>query len=136
MAKKINNIGIVVKAFLEKGFSQIWIARKLGIKKQNVNYWAKHPFKPVQTRRRKLEDKYIKKILNLASDQTTSNMSSAKIVSLINKDLKNDGKNMTIHKATVCRILNKELVNQEKSKKFFICLKNKNKKGLNFVNLC
>ena len=42
MVKKISNIGIAVKAFLEKGFSQIWIARKLGIKNQNVNYWAKH----------------------------------------------------------------------------------------------
>ena len=135
MAKKINNIGIAVKAFLEKGFSQIWIARKLGIKKQNVNYWAKHPFKPVQTRRRKLEDKYIKKILNLASDQTTSNMSSAKIVSLINKDLKNDGKNMTIHKATVCRILNKELGKPRKIKKVFYLSEKQKQKRVEFCKL-
>ena len=135
MANKINNIGIAVKAFLEKGFSQIWIARKLGIKKQNVNYWAKHPFKPVQTRRRKLEDKYIKKILNLASDQTTSNMSSAKIVSLINKDLKNDGKNMTIHKATVCRILNKELGKPRKIKKVFYLSEKQKQKRVEFCKL-
>ena len=76
MVKQVNKIGSTVKIFLEKGFSQIWIARKLGITKQRVNYWAKHPLKPFQLRRRKLEDKYINKILDLAKDQTISDMSS------------------------------------------------------------
>ena len=90
MAKKINAFGEAVKALLEKGYSQIWIARKLKVKKQRVNYWAKTPLKTVQNRRRKLDNKYIEEIINLASDQTTSSMSSTKIARIINKKLKED----------------------------------------------
>ena len=130
MVKQLNKIGNTVKIFLAEGFSQIWITRKLGITKQRV--WAKHPFKPFQLRRRKLEDKYINKILDLAKDQTTSDMSSARIASQINKDLEKDGKNITIHKATICRILNKELGKPRKIKKVFYLTQKQKQKRVDF----
>ena len=67
--------------------------------------------------------------MDLAKDQTTSDMSSARIAYLINKDLEKDGKNITIHKATICRILNKELGKPRKIKKvFFLTQKQKQKR--------
>ena len=52
MVKKLNTFGTTVKTFLEKGYSQSWIARKLKVKRQRVNYWANHPLKSVQFRRK------------------------------------------------------------------------------------
>ena len=67
--------------------------------------------------------------MDLAKDQTTSDMSSARIASPINKDLEKDGKNITIHKATICLILNKELGKPRKIKKvFFLTPKQKQKR--------
>ena len=109
MAKKLNPFGVTVKSLLDKGYTQIWIARKLGVKKQRVNYWAKNPVRTEQKRKRKLEEKYIKRIIELAENKPTSEMSSRRIAYIINKKLKDDGKKITIHKATICRILNKEL---------------------------
>ena len=43
MVKQINVFGATVKTFLEKGYSQSWIATKLKVKRQRVNYWALHP---------------------------------------------------------------------------------------------
>ena len=45
MVKQINIFGATVKTFLEKGYSQSWIAKKLKVKRQRVNYWALHPLK-------------------------------------------------------------------------------------------
>ena len=79
MVKKLNELGVTIKKLLDQGFSQIWIARKLKIRRQKVNYWAKNPIKTEQKRRRKLGDKYIKEIISLAENKTTSSMSSNKI---------------------------------------------------------
>ena len=112
IVKSLNKFGATVKTFLDAGYSQSWIARKLKVPRQKVNYWAKHPLKTVQYKKRKLPIQYIKRIIKLASNKTTSNMSSAKIAFIINKMLKINKENMTIHKFTVCRILNKELGRQ------------------------
>ena len=77
--KKINKIGVTVKTLLQEGYSQIWISRKLKISKQRVNYWSKADIKTTVVRKNKLPDKYIKKIISLAQDKTTSEMSSNRI---------------------------------------------------------
>ena len=105
MVKQINIFGATVKTFLEKGYSQSWIAKKLKVKRQRVNYWALHPLKTEQKKKKKLPDEYIKKIIDLAKNKTTSTMSSSRITKLMNLILKRDKKNITISKATVCRIL-------------------------------
>ena len=61
----------------------------------------------------------VKRIIKLASNKTTSSMSSAKITFIINKMLKMNKENMTIHKSTVCRILNKELGRPRKVRRVF-----------------
>ena len=108
MVKQINIFGATVKTFLAYGYSQTWIARKLKVKRQRVNYWALHPLKMEQKKKRKLPDEYIQKIISLAKDKTTSTMSSSRITKFINLKLKRDKKNITISKATVCRILKEE----------------------------
>ena len=108
MGKKINTFGSTVKTLLQKRYSQSWIAKKLNVKRQRVNYWALHPLKAEQFKKRKLPDKYIQKIIQLAKDKTTSTMSSARITKYINLMLKRDKMNITVSKATVCRILKKE----------------------------
>ena len=40
MVKKLNELGVTIKKLLNKGLSQIWITRKLKIRRQKVNYWA------------------------------------------------------------------------------------------------
>ena len=45
MVKQINKFGATVKTFLEAGYSHAWIARKLNVKRQRVNYWVNNPLK-------------------------------------------------------------------------------------------
>ena len=66
-----------------------------------------------------MPEKYIKEIINLAEDSTTSSMSSARIAAIINNKLSKDGIEMTIHKASICRILNKELGSPRKTQRVF-----------------
>ena len=80
---------------------------------------AKNPIKTEQKRRRKLGDKYIKEIIALAENKTTSSMSSNRIANIINKKLKEDGLNLSITKMTVCRILKQEYGKPRKIKKVF-----------------
>ena len=129
MVKKLNQLGVTIKNLLEQGYSQTWIAGKLRIRRQKVHYWKKTRLKTEQKRRRKLEDKYIKEIIALAENKTTSSMSSNKIANIINKKLKEDGLNLSITKMTVCRILNKELGKPRKIKRvFYLSEKNKTKR--------
>ena len=46
--------------------------------------------KTVQYRKTKLSNEYIEKIIKLAEDKLTSDMSSRKIACIINEDLKNN----------------------------------------------
>ena len=65
----MNEIGVTITKLLDQGFSLIWIARKLKIRRQKVNYWAKNPIKMEQRRRKKLGDKYIKETISLAENK-------------------------------------------------------------------
>ena len=87
MVKHFNKDAGAIQTFLAKGYSQAWISRKLGISKQKVNYWSTS-MKTVQYRKTKLSNEYIEKIIKLAEDKLTSDMSSRKIVCIINEDLK------------------------------------------------
>ena len=98
--KKLNELGITIKKLIEQRFSQICISRKLKIRRQKVNYWAKNPIKTEQKRKRKLGDKYIKEINSLAENKTTS---SNKISNIINKKLKKDGTNLSITKSSFAK---------------------------------
>ena len=54
MVKKLNELGVTIKKLLDKGFSQIWIAKKLKIKIKKVNYWAKNLIKKEQKKKNKI----------------------------------------------------------------------------------
>ena len=52
--KSLNKFCATVKTFLDAGYSHSWIARKLKVPRQKVNYWANHPLKTVQHKKGKL----------------------------------------------------------------------------------
>ena len=135
MVKKINTFGAMVKTLLQKGYSQSWIATKLKVKRQRVNYLASHLLKAEQIKKRKLPDKYIQKIIGLAKDKTTSTMSSARITKYINLMLQRDKMNMTISKSTVCRILKKEYGKPRKIKKVFYLNQKQKEQRLKFCQM-
>ena len=135
MAKKINTFGATVKTLLLEGYSQSWIARKLKVKRQRVNYWATHPLKTEQTKKRKLPDTYIQKIIELTKDKTTSSMSSYRIMKYINLKLAKDKMNMKVSKATICRILNKEYGKPRKIKKVFFLNKKQKDERVKFFKM-
>ena len=127
MVKKSNAIATTIKTLLENGMRPIEIARKLHISKQRVNYWVKTPIKAVQYRKKKLDKKYIDKIISLARNQTTSSMSSRKIASLMNEELKRNNLDITISKDSINRYLKAEFGKPRKIRKVFH-LTNKQKK--------
>ena len=130
MAKKTNPIATTIKTLLKNRVRPIKIARQLHISKQRVNYWVKTPIKQVQFRKKKLEKKYIDKIISLARDQTTSSMSSRKIASLMNEEFKKNNQDIKISKDSVNRYLKEEFGKPRKIRKVFhLTKKQKKRKG-------
>ena len=64
MVKSINKFGATVKTFLAAGYPQSWIARKLKVPRQKVNYWATHPLKTVHHKKESFLYNISKELLN------------------------------------------------------------------------
>lgn len=88
--------------------------------------------KPNKKKRRKLPEKYLEKIKQMAANKTTSSMSSSRIASIINDDLVKDKLDMSIHRSTVARILKKEFGSPRRIKKVFYLTDKQKKQRLNF----
>ena len=125
MVKKLNRDAFLIKTLLEKGFKQCEIVKLLKIKKQKVSYWAKTEIKKSQKKKKKLDDIFIEKIVNLAKNKTTSVMSSRKIASLINSQLENENivdrnnKPLSVHFTTICNYLREFYGKPKKIRKSF-----------------
>ena len=125
MVKKINHDAITIKKLLSKGYTQARICRLLGLKKQKVSYWAKMPIKYEIKRKTKLDEKYKKRIVELAEDKLTSDICSRKIAEIINRELKENnirdskGKIMTIEKTAVNKYLKSVLTKPRKVRRVF-----------------
>ena len=87
MVKKINKDAITIKSLLDAGYSQYKVAKMLNLSKQKVNYWAHHDIEAVKKRRKKFRTFYVDKIIRLAKNKTTSQMSSKRIAGIINSAL-------------------------------------------------
>ena len=139
MGKRINKDAITIKTLLRKGYTQARICRILGLKKQKVSYWANTPITMENKRRTKLNDEYKDKIVQMAQDKLTSDMSSRKIADKINRELKeNDvrdykGRLLSIEKTTINRYLKKALGKPRKVRRVFY-LNEKQKKDI--VKFC
>ena len=59
--------------------------KKIWNKKQQISFWKHHEIKAVIKRRSKLTDEDIQYMIKLAENKTTSDMSSRKIILLMNK---------------------------------------------------
>ena len=140
MVKKINKDSIAIKSLLNKGLKPIQVANLLGLSRQKVNYWKKNEIKTTQTRRKKLDAPFIQKIRELAENKTTSEMSSRKIASMINEDLKANNifdknkKPIKISHVTACSYLNQLLGRPRRIRKVFYLTKEQMKKRVKFCN--
>ena len=138
MVKKVNEDAIAIKKLLAKGYSQVKICRILGLKKQKVSYWAKTPIKNEIIRRTKLDEKYKKRIVELAEDKLTSDMGSRKIAEIINKELKENnvrdsrGNIITIEKTAVNKYLKKALGKPRKVRRVFFLNEVQKKERIKF----
>ena len=121
------------------------IARKYKFSKQKVNYWIhkyKNGIQNKGTRKRKLDEKYLKYIEGLARHKTTSFMGARKITSIINKRLaregvkykigKKKGKILTIGKTMVTEFLKEKFGAPRKLKKVFYLDERQRGKRLEF----
>lgn len=113
---------MVIKKLLKKGFSLIKITIILGLTKQKINYWTHTEIKAKQFLK-KIKQKILDKICNLASDKTTSQIGSKKISAIINNDLEKDiivdsnANPQTISYRTIWSYLNEEFWNPIKIRK-------------------
>ena len=85
-----------------------------------MSYWAKTPIKYEIKRKTKLDEKFIKRIVELAEDKLTSDMGSRKIAEIINKELKDNNirdskvRTLNIEKTAVNRYFKNALGKQRK----------------------
>ena len=141
MVKKINNDAITIKSLLEKGYTQYKISKMLNISKQKVHYWARTEIKSIQTRKKKFRNFYINKIINLAKNKTTSQMSSKKIAAILNsvfakrKELDKNGKPLSIHFNTICNYLREFYGKPRKIRKAFYLSKEQMIKRVDFCRM-
>ena len=119
MVNKLNSIRATIKTLFKSKVRPIDIARKLKVSKQRVNYWAKTPLKSIQTRRKKLGQIYIDKIIALGENQTTSSIGSRKIANIMNAESKKEDINLSVSKDTVNRYLKAALGKPRKIRKVF-----------------
>ena len=126
--KKINEDAILIKRLLDKKIRQIDIANKFNISKQKVYYWKKTNIKTEIHRRLKLDQEDIDKIIELAKNKTTSEMSCRKIAAIMNKKFEEEGKKTRISRTTVAKYLKNHFGTPRKMKKVFSTNDKKKKK--------
>ena len=142
MAKKfIKNLtqkGSAIKHQMERGLSNAQISKSLGIPESTVRYYRKREDIKEIKRASKLPQKYIEKIYKLASNKTTREMPGGLIAIKINNLLKKDnildknGKNLSITKSQVNRILREKYGKPLKVRKVFYLNEEAKKKRLEF----
>ena len=138
MVKKLNHDAITIKKLLSKGYTQARICRMLGLKKQKVSYWANTQIKYEIKRKTKLDEKFKKRIIELAEDKLTSDMGSRKIAEIINKELKDNnvrdskGRILTIEKTAVNRYLKNALGRPRKVRRVFFLNDDQKKERVKF----
>ena len=125
MCKKINEDAIAVKRLIASGeMKYAEIARLLKISRQKVYYWAHKDIITKQQRRKKFSKFYFDKIIKLARNKTTSNMSCRKISRIINtalikRNIKYKGKQLKISFKTVSNYLREIYGRPKKIRKVF-----------------
>ena len=87
MVKRVNRDAESIKKLLSMGYKQKEIVKILHIKKQKVSYWVNKEINQIKTRRKKLNDVYLTRVIKWARNKTTSLMSCRKISSMINSVL-------------------------------------------------
>jgi len=130
--KKINKDAILIKSFLDKKYRPIDIAKEFNISKQKVNYWKKTEIKTEIHRRLKLNQEDIDKIIKLAENKTTSQMSCRKIANIMNTQFEKEGKKTRISRTTVAKYLKNYFGAPIKMKKVFSTNDKKKEERLKF----
>ena len=131
MGKKVDEKIAIIKFLLKDGNKQAQIARKTKYSKQTVSRLVKkikgkgaNDKKNNNKDRTKLPKKYFNKIIEMATNKTTSQMSGGAISNLINEELQNKNvlnkkrKILSITKRKVNRILKKKIGSKKDKKNF------------------
>ena len=125
MREKINADAPAIKRLIAcGGMKYDEIARLLKISLQKFYYWTHNDFKDKQNRRKKLSKFYFDKIIKLAKNKTTSNMSCRKISRIINpslnkRNIKYRGKQLKISFKTISNYLREIYGRPKKLRKTF-----------------
>ena len=126
MCKKINADALAIKRLISNcGTKYAEIARLLKISRQKFYYWTLNDFKDKQNRRKKLSKFYFDKIIKLARNKTTSNMScrkTSRIIksSLTKRNIKYSCKQLKISLKTISNYLREIYGRPKKLRKIFI----------------
>ena len=103
-------------------------------------YWKKNEIKATQIHRKKFDAPFIQKNRELTENKTTIEISSRKISSMINEDLKasnifdKNRKPIKISHVTACSYLNQLLGRPRRIRKVFYLTKKQMKKRVKFCN--
>ena len=110
---------------LRKEYAKSKICWILCLKKQKVSYWTRIPKNYEIKRNTKLDEKYKKRIVELAEDKLIWDINSIKITEIINKLLKKNNiwnskvKILTIDKTAVNKFLKKSYGKSRKVRSIF-----------------
>ena len=137
--KKLSKKGAAIKYQTDRGLSNTQISKSLGIPESSVRYYRNRPEVKQIKRSSKFPQKYIDKIYEMASNQTTREMPGGLIAIKINNMLKNDnfldknGKLLTITKSQVNRILKDKYGKPIKVRKVFYLNETAKKKEIRIL---
>jgi len=130
MGKKVDEKITIIKFLLGKGYNQAKIARKTKYPKQTVSRLVKKIKGQGANKKKKdktkLPKKYFNKIIEMATNKTTRQMSGGAISNAINEELQNKKilnkkrKILSITKRQVNRILKKKLIQRKVRKTFYL----------------
>ena len=130
--------GHAIQYLMAEGLTNAEICKRLNVPKTTVSYYRKRPLELEAKRKSKLPQEYINEIIKLASNKTTSEMSGGRIANKINEKLEKNnildknGKQITITKRGVNKILKKKYNKTRRIKKVFYLTEEQKTKRVKF----
>ena len=129
---------ITVQNLIKKGVPTRDIMKQCGVNKQYISYWRHKEIKETHYRKKKLPTKYIKWLVEIASNRPVSECSSRNMARVLNKKLKKEKitdskkRQLTIGYRTINKILNKFIGEPRKIRKVFFLSEDQKRKRIDF----
>ena len=136
MSEKIQK-AITIQNLIKQNVPTKEIMKRFKVSRQYIHYWKYKKLKETHYRKKKLPIKYIKWLINKASNRPVSECSSRNMARILNRELKREKikdskeRQLTIGYRTVNNILNKFIGKPKKIRKVFFLSEEQKKKGWN-----